>query len=68
MQAEGAVNEVDGKITKESAKASERMKGKGEEMVGSIKRKVGAVIDDEGLEAKGAAQKELGKARQAVNK
>ena len=59
---------VDGKVTKESAKASERMKGKGEEIAGSIKRKVGALIDDENLEAMGAAQKELGKARQAANR
>jgi uncharacterized protein YjbJ (UPF0337 family) len=68
MEAEGRVNELKGKATKESAKAAERVKGTAEEVKGAVKRTVGAALDNEDLEARGMAEQKLGQARQATNR
>lgn len=68
MEAEGRVNELEGKTVKEGAKAAERVKGTVEQVAGSVKHKVGALLDDPSLEAKGVAEKTLGTARKEANR
>jgi uncharacterized protein YjbJ (UPF0337 family) len=46
----------------------EEVKGKSEAVVGSVKEKVGHLIDDKEMEGHGAAERQAGDVRQQVGK
>ncbi len=57
-----------GQAKQEAAKASERVKGKVEEIAGAVKNRVGAVIDNEQMQTEGKAKELKGEARQKANR
>ncbi len=68
MQAEGKVKELKGKAENETAKGSERLKGKVEAVVGGLQSRLGGAIDNAQMQAEGKAKQLNGQARQAGNK
>lgn len=56
-----------GRTQREVGRASERIKGAGEELKGSVKKGVGQALDDERLEAEGHLDKARGKVRRKLN-
>ena len=65
---EGLMQQDVGRTRVDVARASERVKGAGEELRGTLKRGVGRVVDDERLQAKGTLDKAKGKLRGKLNK
>ena len=59
---------IEGKAQKEAAKAAERAKGKGEELIGKAKNRIGQVIDDDQMAAEGKAKELKGTVRHNTNK
>jgi uncharacterized protein YjbJ (UPF0337 family) len=72
-RSEGAAEKLGGKIKgavgkEEAAKSAERGKGKVEEVTGALKNRVGAVIDNEQMQAEGKVRELKGEARQKANR